>query len=106
MPLSITPGPKCPQCGLPLSYCDQPTEDAPQLLCDGPNDNTCNAGCGYATEADANARAIAAVPEMLDLLRATVIFSDFTKGEVAGMNGDLNIARKMGALLNRLNEGV
>lgn len=38
----------CQKCGLPMSYSDQPVDDPPQWLCDGPNDNTDKKGCGHA----------------------------------------------------------
>ena len=41
----------CLKCGLPMSYCDQPLEDDPQWICDGPNDNTTKRGCGEAIPA-------------------------------------------------------
>lgn len=37
----------CPKCGLPMSFCDQPTDEAPQYICDG----TSPAGCGEAVPA-------------------------------------------------------
>lgn len=43
----------CPECGLPMSIMDdaelQP--DGPIWYCDGPNDNTTEAGCFYAMPA-------------------------------------------------------
>ena len=41
----------CLYCGLPMSYYDQPPEDDPQWICDGPNDNTTKQGCGEAIPA-------------------------------------------------------
>ena len=36
----------CSRCGLPMSYADQPPDEAPHWVCDGPNDNTRSIGCG------------------------------------------------------------